>query len=59
MFLILDYGNVLTLPQAPEYLERMASLARQPLDDFVVAYWRHRKRLRGDSRTALRGLHRR
>jgi putative hydrolase of the HAD superfamily len=40
--LILDFGEVLTKPQPPQLVERMASLARLPLDQFVTRYWRHR-----------------
>lgn len=40
--LILDFGEVLTGPQPPETLERMAALAGLPLDEFLTRYWRHR-----------------
>jgi putative hydrolase of the HAD superfamily len=40
--LILDFGEVLTNPQPQRLVERMASLARLPVDQFVARYWRHR-----------------
>jgi putative hydrolase of the HAD superfamily len=40
--LILDFGEVLTNPQPRGAVERMASLAGLPYDQFVTRYWRHR-----------------
>jgi putative hydrolase of the HAD superfamily len=40
--LILDFGEVLTRPQSPEAVERLAALAGLPVGEFVVRYWRHR-----------------
>lgn len=40
--LILDFGEVLTNPQPQNIVERMAALARMPLDQFVTRYWQHR-----------------
>ena len=40
--LILDYGNVLTLPQAPDVIETMAARLRVPVQAFTAAYWEHR-----------------
>ena len=40
--LILDFGEVLVTAQPPESVERMASIAHLPLDDFRAGYWRHR-----------------
>jgi putative hydrolase of the HAD superfamily len=40
--LILDFGEVLTNPQPPRLVARMASLARLPIDQFVARYWRYR-----------------
>ena len=41
--LILDYGEVLTRAQPRDLLDRMASLAELPLDQFLSRYWRHRR----------------
>ncbi|HLW47742.1 MAG TPA: HAD family phosphatase [bacterium] len=40
--LILDYGNVLTLPQAPDVIAAMASRLGATVDAFNAAYWEHR-----------------
>jgi putative hydrolase of the HAD superfamily len=40
--LILDYGNVLTLPQDPTWMSEAARRAGADLDGFREAYWRHR-----------------
>jgi putative hydrolase of the HAD superfamily len=40
--LILDYGNVLTLPQAPDVIEAMAARLGVPVEVFTAAYWEHR-----------------
>lgn len=40
--LILDYGNVLTWPQAPDIVEAMASRVGAPVGAFVNAYWEFR-----------------
>jgi putative hydrolase of the HAD superfamily len=40
--LILDYGNVLTLPQAPDVIETMAARLGVTVDAFNAAYWEHR-----------------
>ncbi len=40
--LILDYGEVLVDAQSRASLERLASIARLPVDEFVVRYWHHR-----------------
>jgi putative hydrolase of the HAD superfamily len=40
--LILDFGEVLTHPQPQRFVDRMALLARLPVDQFVARYWRHR-----------------
>jgi putative hydrolase of the HAD superfamily len=40
--LILDFGEVLTKSQPQAVVERMASLARLPLDQFLARYWQHR-----------------
>jgi putative hydrolase of the HAD superfamily len=41
--LILDFGEVLTRPQPRHVIERMASMTRLPVDQFLSRYWRHRK----------------
>jgi putative hydrolase of the HAD superfamily len=41
--LILDYGEVLSLPQDGEVLARMAATVDVPRDRFEEAYWRHRR----------------
>jgi putative hydrolase of the HAD superfamily len=41
--LILDYGNVLTLPQAAGVIAAMAARLEVPVDAFTAAYWRHRR----------------
>jgi putative hydrolase of the HAD superfamily len=41
--LVLDYGNVLTLPQAPDIIAAMASKAGSTPDVFTRAYWEHRR----------------
>jgi putative hydrolase of the HAD superfamily len=41
--LILDYGEVLSLPQSPELTEAMAATLGVPRDTFEAAYWRHRR----------------
>lgn len=41
--LILDYGEVLSLPQAGDLVDRMAALAGVARDRFEAAYWRHRR----------------
>ena len=40
--LILDFGEVLTRPQPRHVIERMASMTRLPVDQFLSRYWRHR-----------------
>lgn len=40
--LILDYGNVLTFPQAPDVIAAMASRVGRTVDAFHTAYWEHR-----------------
>jgi putative hydrolase of the HAD superfamily len=40
--LILDFGEVLTRPQPRHIIERMASMTRLPVDQFLSRYWRHR-----------------
>lgn len=41
--LILDYGNVLTLPQAPDVVAAMAARAGASVEAFTAAYWEHRR----------------
>jgi putative hydrolase of the HAD superfamily len=41
--LILDYGEVLSLPQHPDAIARMASQLGVAPDAFAPAYWRHRR----------------
>ena len=41
--LVLDYGNVLTLPQAPDLIAAMAARIDVAVDAFTTAYWRHRR----------------
>ena len=41
--LILDYGNVLTLPQAPDVIQAMAARVGVTYDAFIAAYWEHRR----------------
>jgi putative hydrolase of the HAD superfamily len=41
--LILDYGNVLSLPQREHWLEVMAAQAGAPTRAFHDAYWQHRQ----------------
>jgi len=41
--LVLDYGNVLTLPQAPDVITAMAARIDVAVDAFTTAYWRHRR----------------
>jgi putative hydrolase of the HAD superfamily len=40
--LILDYGNVLTHPQAPDVIAAMASRLGITVEAFTRAYWEHR-----------------
>jgi putative hydrolase of the HAD superfamily len=40
--LILDYGNVLTFPQARNVIAAMASRVGSTVDAFHTAYWEHR-----------------
>ena len=40
--LVLDFGEVLTNPQPRSIVERMAAIARLPLEQFVTRYWAHR-----------------
>ena len=40
--LILDYGNVLTLPQALDVIQSMAARLNVTVDAFTAAYWEHR-----------------
>lgn len=40
--LILDYGNVLTYPQAPDVIQAMAARLGVTVDTFTAAYWEHR-----------------
>ena len=39
---VFDYGNVLSLDQAPEVPEKMARLCNLPLDIFIERYWQTR-----------------
>jgi len=41
--LILDYGNVLTFPQAPDVVQMMAARLDVAVDAFTAAYWEHRR----------------
>jgi putative hydrolase of the HAD superfamily len=41
--LILDFGEVLVRAQSRGSIERLASLAQLPVDDFLTRYWRHRQ----------------
>ncbi len=41
-WLLCDYGGVLSLPQDPTALARVAALVERPVDDLTAAYWRHR-----------------
>jgi putative hydrolase of the HAD superfamily len=41
--LILDYGEVLSLPQHPDAIARMAAQLGVPPERFAPAYWRHRR----------------
>jgi putative hydrolase of the HAD superfamily len=41
--LILDYGNVLTLPQAPDVIQAMAARLDVTVEAFTAAYWAHRR----------------
>lgn len=41
--LILDYGEVLSLPQRRDAIERMAAKLGVPADAFAPAYWQHRR----------------
>ena len=41
--LILDYGEVLSLPQRPDAIGRMAARLGVGPDAFAAAYWRHRR----------------
>jgi putative hydrolase of the HAD superfamily len=41
--LILDYGEVLSLPQHPDAIARMAAQLDVPSERFAQAYWRHRR----------------
>jgi putative hydrolase of the HAD superfamily len=41
--LILDYGEVLSLPQHPDAIARMAAQLGVPPEWFAPAYWRHRR----------------
>jgi putative hydrolase of the HAD superfamily len=41
--LILDYGEVLSLPQHPDAIARMAAQLDVPTERFAQAYWRHRR----------------
>ena len=45
--LILDFGEVLTRPQPRDVIERMASMTRLPVDQFLSRYWRHRNAYEG------------
>jgi len=40
--LILDYGDVLCLPQPPQWIQRMAEVASVPVSSFTAAYWEFR-----------------
>lgn len=40
--LILDYGNVLTMPQAPDVIHAMAARLGVTVEAFNAAYWEHR-----------------
>jgi putative hydrolase of the HAD superfamily len=40
--LILDFGEVLTRPQSPAAVERLATVAGLAVDEFVARYWRYR-----------------
>jgi len=39
---VLDFGNVISLPQDPESVREMASLLGSPIESFVPLYFRHR-----------------
>src|SRR5579859_395701 len=41
--LILDYGNVLTYPQAPDVIRAMATRLGVTVEAFTAAYWEHRR----------------
>lgn len=41
--LILDYGNVLTYPQAPDVIQTMAARLGATVEAFTAAYWEHRR----------------
>jgi len=41
--LILDSGEVLSLPQHPDAMAAMAAKLGAPADTFAAAYWRHRR----------------
>lgn len=41
--LILDYGNMLTLPQAPDVLDAMAARLGVAAGTFTTAYWEYRR----------------
>lgn len=41
--LILDYGNVLSLPQPPEIVTAMAVRVGVSVESFTAAYWEHRR----------------
>jgi putative hydrolase of the HAD superfamily len=41
--LIFDYGNVLTLPQAPDVIEAMAARLEVAVGAFTAAYWEQRR----------------
>ena len=40
---ILDYGEVLSLPQAGDLVDEMAAILDVPRERFEAAYWRHRR----------------
>ncbi|HLY21009.1 MAG TPA: HAD family phosphatase [bacterium] len=41
--LILDYGNVLTYPQAADVIQAMAARLGVTVEAFTAAYWEHRR----------------
>ncbi|MHB8731383.1 MAG: HAD family hydrolase [bacterium] len=41
--LILDYGQVLTYPQAPDVIQAMAARLGVTVEAFTAAYWEHRR----------------
>jgi putative hydrolase of the HAD superfamily len=52
MTLILDYGNVLTWPQAADAVAAMAARVGTAVETFAAAYWEHRRRYDAGDDTA-------